>query len=486
MGFLDNLFGRKAEKLPPDQLRDALIEAGAANRQKRLKELLAAQLQDIQDHCASWTKPPKELLSDQAALNRYVNGLIGVAVALAKHGHPRLFELLQGGGSEGNPMERWGDVLKQAQSLMSDGEYEQARSVLENHLIDSRQLAGPGAERFRSISYGMISQCRFHFGDVDAAVAPAETAIQICEKAGDLEGVHAYLQTLLEIRRYQGQAVEAGALAERLAAVAARRGQEAESQEWRRFSARLRVGEPLCRVVIVIDGRRWEVDEAPAVNEGNLRFEFQRNRRSPGRCTNLLQKGKDLGSQGQTEEALALFREAASVDAFDPDPHYQAGVALMVLGRPADAAEEFRATEQRAPGWFHCRTDLWLAEQIALGQFPQDSFEALRALEDAPLDPREKVSLAERAVTQWPALAPLHLEHGEILEAVGQNDQAGLAFRRGLENAREPDVRTRLLVRIAMSLPEGAERSSLLSEAMALNGNLVAAAMAALFARSTG
>ena len=48
---------------------------------------------------------------------------------------------------------------------------------------------------------------------------------------------------------------------------------------------------------------------------------------------------------------------------------------------------------------------------------------------------------------------------------------------------REPDIRTRLLVDLAVTLDPGEERTRLLREAAALNGNLVAMATAALCLR---
>jgi hypothetical protein len=51
-------------------------------------------------------------------------------------------------------------------------------------------------------------------------------------------------------------------------------------------------------------------------------------------------------------------------------------------------------------------------------------------------------------------------------------------FRQGLELAEEPDVKTQLLVNLAMAQEDLTERVSLLGEALTLAGNWIAVATA--------
>ena len=74
----------------------------------------------------------------------------------------------------------------------------------------------------------------------------------------------------------------------------------------------------------------------------------------------------------------------------------------------------------------------------------------------------------------------LHLARGKILRATQRAKEAEAAYRFGLDVADEPDVRTRLLVDLAAVVDAADERRELLQEAVDLNGNLVAAATAAL------
>mgnify|MGYP006154631565 CR=1 FL=1 len=52
----------------------------------------------------------------------------------------------------------------------------------------------------------------------------------------------------------------------------------------------------------------------------------------------------------------------------------------MVQGVTTNAVKgDYTAAEALAPGWFQCRSDGWLAEQIAGGRAPRAAFEPLRA-----------------------------------------------------------------------------------------------------------
>ena len=140
---------------------------------------------------------------------------------------------------------------------------------------------------------------------------------------------------------------------------------------------------------------------------------------------------------------------------------------------------ELRGDRRAGAGWFHCRADRWLAEQLLLGRVEHETFLALVDLEDGPLSPKEKLELARKSLDRWPDIPPLFLQLGKDLAATGQRPEAEAAYRRGLAFAEEPDVRSRLLVDLASLISTQPERTNLLREAMELQGNLVAAAMAA-------
>jgi hypothetical protein len=67
----------------------------------------------------------------------------------------------------------------------------------------------------------------------------------------------------------------------------------------------------------------------------------------------------------------------------------------------------------------------------------------------------------------------------------GDAAAAAAAYRNGLACASEPDVRSRLLVALAVSSPSAPQRVALLREAVAMpGGNLIAAAMATIALRA--
>jgi hypothetical protein len=143
----------------------------------------------------------------------------------------------------------------------------------------------------------------------------------------------------------------------------------------------------------------------------------------------------------------------------------------------------FRKAEELAPGWFHCRRYLWLAQQLAQGKVDQDTFLTLQELDDNPQArmPDAKVSLARDALTKNPRVAWLHLCLGSNLKALNQFREAEAAFRRGLDDADDPDVKSYLLLELAvLQKPSSPLRTQLLEEVRSLNGNLTATASANL------
>ena len=148
------------------------------------------------------------------------------------------------------------------------------------------------------------------------------------------------------------------------------------------------------------------------------------------------------------------------------------------MQRYAEAIDSYEASEERAPGWFHGRADLWLAHRLLLGTVEHPLFLALRHLEDGQGPPPDKLRLAEQVLAVNPDVPLLHLFRGKNLTALGRLEEAAAAYRSGLQRADEPNVRSALLTELGAILPPSAERTSVLRQAVELNGDLVAAAMA--------
>ncbi|WP_406697666.1 tetratricopeptide repeat protein [Singulisphaera sp. Ch08] len=482
MGFFDRFRKAKASIIgDPNELRDRLIVAASAGNRKPLTALARANRELIATHFPAWRQLPEAIRDDPTRAQRYIHGLIAIAEVFDQDlGDPTLVQFLTGPDEE-NPLARWRQGLQHADAQVEALEYRAAATTLNDLLIEARSLRGSGADRYLPVTYGQLGDCYFHSGGAEKAISPFLHALELCERSGDTEGVIAYLRSLHEVHRYLGRTDEAADFAERLADALKGMARIDASDSYRRRAAQVRAGEPLNRVVIEVAGRRYEVAEAPPVAEGKVQFFHERNRISLRPATILVDRGSALAITGDHEAALELFRDAARADRFDPQPRYLEGLTLLLLERHHQAVEAYEATEELAGGWYHCRSNLWLARRLALGEWEHEAFLALFALVDGPGTPKEKHHLARRAVAQWSGLAPLYLELGQFAGALGHRQEAEAAYREGLTYADEPDIRSRLLVQLGVITRSEAERSCLLREAMELEGNLVSAAMATVF-----
>jgi tetratricopeptide (TPR) repeat protein len=462
----------------PDELRRLLLEA-AANDDPAFAQLCRQHRETIRQEFPAWCGIPEPLRHDRPRTEQYVQGIVAVARFFAEHlGQPELMQRLSGGGD--NPLTRWQRSLKQAQSWMAEVRYRESVTLLTDALIDTRRLTGSGADALLPMTFGLLGECYFQCGEAARALAPTEKALEICTRTGDAEGCITYLGNLYEMHRYLGEGDKAAGRAEQLAAALEPQGRAGEAGRYRRQAQRVRAGEPRNRVVVAVDGKRFELDEVLQGVPGQVQFAFERNRLTLRPSEALVKEGGQRAGSGAFAEALALFREAAEADRFSPQPHYEAALALLCLHRYSEAAEEYEATEALAPGWLQCRSDLWLAEQLAAGAIEHEIFQLLHALSDGPDPPAEKVRLAERGLAGYPKLALLHLAHGNALRALERQVEAEAAYRRGLRYAEEPDVKTRLLVSLGSMVSNPEEKRHLLRQAVELQGNLVAAAMASV------
>ncbi len=487
MGFFDFLFGRREPPITDaGRLRHALFEAAQAEDVRRLERLCRTNRDAIIEHFPGWQTVPPELRDDPPVVEGYCAGLLAVAQTFADRlGSPELLQRLLGSPQD-NPLIRWQESLRQAQALMADLRYREARQLLTDLLIDVRALRGSGVDTYLPVTLGQLGDCYFQARQAEKAVGPWQQALDLCARHGDGDGVVAYLGNLYEAHRYLGQAAPAAAYAGRLAEALDRQGRADEARRYRKQAEIVRAGEPLNRVVAVVEGRRYELDEEfGPLTDLRVEFVFERNRVTLRPAAAATERGEQAGSAGRYDEARGAFRAAAAADPFDPHARYLEGFTLLHLGRHAEAVDAYEATEELAPGWFHCRADLWLAQQLALGKLGHETFLALQALEDGDLPAAQKAELAAQALGRTPDLAPLHLLHGRSLSRLGRSAQAQAAYRRGLACAAEPDTKTRLLVELGVLVEDPAERARLLWEAWALNGNLVAAATATLALRAS-
>lgn len=481
MGLLDRLFGKPEPPIAdPERLREALFAAARAGDRRRLERLARANQAAVLEHFPTWKKVPEAIRADPAAVRPFVESMIAVAELFQRRlGRPELMAALAGPPG-GNPLVRWQEALQRARGLMTDLRYDEARPLLADALIDARGQSGTGVDRYLPITHGYLGEAYFESGRAAEAVPHLEHALTACERTGDAEGIATYLNSLFEVHRYLGRPTEAAGYADRLAGVS----KPADAVRWRKRAEIVRAGEPLNRVVAVVDGITMEVDEVRPTSRMHVQFVFERSRISLRPAVVWTERGERHATSGQFDDALAAFRQAADADRFDPHSRFHMAFTLMQTGRFAEAAELYETVEELAPGWFHCRADAWVAARLAAGELDCDDFRALTLLDDGPQPPKEKLALADRMLARRPDLPAAHLHRGRNLARLGREADARAALDAGLRTDADPDVRTRLLTELAAVTDDRPARETLYRQAAELNGNLVAAAGARLALRS--
>jgi tetratricopeptide (TPR) repeat protein len=461
MRFLDRLFRKPSPASPavaspppvtePIALRDQLFAAANRGGGETFASLCTINRAAIADHFPSWTNLkayPNVNVKDRQQVQYIMNGL-GMTAQFFRDqlGDSSLWDRVVG-PPEDNPFTRFERTLARARDLSAKGRFDEAADVVTGHLIDTKSLAGTAMENFRALSHGLIGICRFQTRRTADAIDHFQQALNLCSGLNDREGVGVYLGHLYESHRYLGEAVEAAAYAERLSE---HHTGTPESARWYKQAALVRAGEPLVRMVVQLNGEpaKFEIDEVAKPNNAQMTFLFERNRVALAPSHALTTEGEKLGSAGKYDEALALFRDAATADPFDPQPHYEAGITLLLLQRYAQAIEEYEQTIRLAPGWFNVQSDLWIAQELLAGRLAHEIFLVTWAAENAALPPAQKLSLIDQGIARQPALPHLHFWRAVTLLALDRKTDAADTLRAGLELQPEPDIRSRMLAQLA-------------------------------------
>ncbi len=466
---------KKPDPLDPIELRNRLIAAAVSESPKKLRAECQAYKDQVAQHLPFITKVPDNIAKDDGSIDQHVQYLVAVAQCLANEcDSPELWNKLSG-VSDDNPFVQWNRWFSQLPERMQRIEYDALISEAMTFIEKAKSLRGSAARQQETFLFGRLGELLFHSGQVSESIEPFQSALRFCVEANDVEGQIAYLNFLLEANCYLADGRAVGT-AEELLNVKQRNGLPADDVEKRiRF---LKQGEPLCRVICVRDGKELELDEITNIGEGRYQFQFTRNRLSLRKATTLTGRGNQLASAGKYADALEQYHEASETDPHDPDPVYQSGMCLIELGAYGKARETYEEVERIAPGWFRCRSDRWLADGLDKGTISSEEFLLLRMLDDGGLPPAKKESLVRQGVERFPDFAPLYLFLGDFSKSEGE---AVAAYRKGLELVDEPDLQSRLLCALAGRLPAGdPERKQLVSQAVSLQGSLVAMAAAKL------
>jgi len=427
-----------------------------------LLRLCRAHRDAIRQHFAGWANLRAYEGVDAKDRNQVqfiINGLGKTAQLFRdKLGDSSLWDRMVG-PPESSPFTRFQKALEQAKKLAAELEYQQAIDLMTNCLIEIKDLQGSGADNMRAYGHGMIGVAMFNSNRAGDAMPHFHQALSLCMKLGDREGVGVYLRQLYDAHRYLAQSREAAEYADRLAEF--HKG-AADEELWRLRGALVRAGEPLLRMVAERDGRVTELSQLSTI-EGAVRFLLERNRPTLAPASVLCRKGNELAGQAKYDEALGFYRDAARADPYDPDPHYQAGITLLLLQRYPEAIEEYEKVNALAPGWFHIGSDLWVAQELLAGRLTHEAFFAAWAFENVAMEPGEKLKLIDQVIARFPQFSHLYLQRGLALEALDRKQEAIAALDQGLATDPEPDIHSRLLAQRA-ALSGQADQRRLFSE----------------------
>lgn len=227
--------------------------------------------------------------------------------------------------------------------------------------------------------------------------------------------------------------------------------------------------------------------ELPSLQNSSLlkkevKFNYIRNKISLPPSRHYERIGRELYTSGKHEESVEVLKKAISFDRFNPGPRYTLGLTYLYLKEYEKALKEFEAVEELAPSWFFTRHFIWLSKSLIKNEIDDNIFKLLHVLEEGNLTPQQKVVACERIIEQRKDYYPPIFYHlGVAYQQVKNIEYAEAAFRTVLKNENiDPDLKTRTLFNLALTVSSKEEKDKLLNEAIELSGHLTTAAMASI------
>ena len=457
-----------------DKTRDQLFLLVERGLQVELGELCRQKSAEILQEFASWQQVPPKIRKQPKLVQKYGQGLLGVAQAMAELGEDGPMDMLMQSGGENKPSS-WRSALRQGIEKINQLRFSEAVQILEPFLVAGQHGLQAGAEEYQAITLGKLGECEYQLGHFDKAEAHLKKALGVCENQQDWDGVFAYLGNLYELERYRGKPDVAQAYAARLCQTLRAQGRSTAQadQMWRTANA------PPVRVVASVGGVQMEVDELP-LNAGQVSFFLARNRPTLALASALNAEGREKAEQGNYAAALESFSKAAQLDAYEPESRYLAGLSLLHLKRYSEASASYKQLERLAPGWFQARHDSWLAQELASGRVSHE----LWLLEREFFDGSPELARIVQGLSQYPKHAPLHFAHGMALLALGKEAEANQAYQTALGLAGNEDLKSRILVAASQVIDQAGVRKQILGHVLSLKlPNLVSAATAGYLLR---
>lgn len=481
MGIFD-LF-KKKEKGPAavgssnDELKNELLDAIKRNHLTEFEMLCRQNEARIVKSFPQWRKTPEEFRNNPEAAQLYVNCLMIMANYFSRELNRDELRQVLSGVDNSELTQQWQEALAKTRKMMEELNVQEAIPILEEYANKASENSGMAVATLLPLTLGHLGECYFQVGEPEKAVEPTRRAMELVNQQGDLDATVAYLRNLYEIHRYLGDGKTAAGFAKKIAEKLYDDGKLVLASNWKHQSRAVEAGEPLLRVVLKIGDELFELDEIPVVKSEKVEFITMRNRFELRTATALCEKGKKLAEEGKLDAALAAFEGSALLDKFAPVPHYfMAAIKMHQMNLP-EAVQAYERTEALAPGFESCRSELWLARKIAAGEIDYDVYRAVVQLHsDAPVE--QRMIVAEQLEQKHPQFAEGLYHRGKLLASSGRVAEAVAVWKRALEVAEEPDVKTRLCGDLSMTMNTRAEKLEYVRKGRdILNGNLIATAM---------
>jgi tetratricopeptide (TPR) repeat protein len=451
----------------PKDLRSLVFKTVAGPNRADAVALCKQRHADIWAEWPSWAQHLMQLQARPTEAKSYADSLRAVAEIFNQELKDPRFMRLFGDVPEDNPTDKLYERLGQARSLTQQLKLEHA---LKATLMVLEDAQGEGTELFelRAFAIGDMAQLYFFRREFEEAERAVKLAWTMCRELRDLEGMENHREGLFELLRYLDRRAEARELAlEQAQFLQSLKLSEAASA-WQKRADTV-VGEPLLRVQAYFHDQCYELEQLPLRQDGSLHIAFRRNRITLFPAQVSTKAGRALAEKGQIAEARKQFQQAQDADRYDPESRMLLGLLFMDEGNYTEAVAQWEECERLAPGYFHVRSDLWFARQLADGKMPRSHWQIWRQLEDGHLEPLQKLELAGKL-----PLAEGTYHKGQALQQLGRKPEAKACFEAALAQAPEPHLRTRILLQLG-GLDGDRE---VLQQAIDTNGCLVSAAMA--------
>lgn len=482
MGILSFLkLGSKQASLAADAaIKKELFDAILQNHFTDFEMLCQKHEQSIFEYFAQWKLSAADLRADKDVYELEIRCLQIVANYFKREQKRDELTAIFTGYDDSPETKKWRDQVAIAQNLMREMRFAEALPILQESLKEGDEVPSFGASSLRPITLGSIGECYFQLGQAQNAIEPMKEALALAEAQRDSEAIFQYVRSLYEIHRYLGDSATASTYAMHFSQALENCGELISASNWRHQSRSIVNGESAFRIVLRIGEELFELDDIPVVQTQTVEFLPMRNRTELAPSSALCEAGRELAEKGDVDEALKKFSLAIELDPFNHFPHYYSAAIYMHKGEFSRAVESYEKCEKLCPGWENSRAELWLARMLNQGRMQADAYQAAVAFGNEALPADERQKICQDMVRKYPDYAECFYRLGKIEALAGRFEAAKENLKQGLVKADDPDVKSRLLVDLALLTSDKQEKISAFQACLQTdNSNPIAKATAA-------